>query len=282
MKRLLALLLGFAVLLAACGPIPRPFRLEEKDSASNPLLRLPDHGGVVVPPAAGLPDAQGRALADAVAEALRANDIPANTRLGNRHSLILDLYVADKPGAGVAVETHLVDADGKTLSDGTLTDARPRGGEASADWMGIAKRVATAIVQAIKPETLAQREMLPVRIATPEGAPGQGGLALAQALTFHLERAGVKVTDDKRVTALDVTGQVTQTPVPPVQGQETRRLAVVWRVANGTEELGRVDMANALPLRMIDRQWAEISFQIAAASADAIREIVERNRVAPK
>jgi hypothetical protein len=33
---------------------------------------------------------------------------------------------------------------------------------------------------------------------------------------------------------------------------------------------------------MIERQWAEISFQIAAASAEAIREIVERNRVAPK
>jgi len=103
-----------------------------------------------------------------------------------------------------------------------------------------------------------------------------------QALAYHLDRAGVKVTEDKRVAALDVSGQVTQTPVPPVQGQETRRLAVVWRVANGADELGRVDMANALPLRMIDHQWAEISFQIAAASADAIREIVERNRVAPK
>ncbi len=282
MKRVLALLLGFAVLLAACGPIPRPFRQDEKDATSNPLLRLPDQGGIVVPPAAGLPDAQGRALADAVAEALRANDIPANTRLGNRQSLILDLFVADRPGAGVSVETHLVDADGKLLTDDTLTDARPRGGDAPADWMGIAKRVATAIVQAIKPETLTQRELLPVRIATPEGAPGQGGLALAQALAYHLDRAGVKVTDDKRIAALDVTGQVTQTPVAPVQGQETRRLAVVWRVANGADELGRVDMANPLPLRMIERQWAEISFQIAAASAEAIREIVERNRVAPK
>jgi hypothetical protein len=281
-KRVLALMLGFAVLLAACGPIPRPFRLDEKDATSNPLLRLPDHGGIVVPPAGGLPDAQARALADAVAEALRANDIPANTRLGNRQSLILDLFVADKPGASVAVETHLVDPDGKVLSDGTLSDARPRGGEEPADWMGIAKRVASAIVQAIKPESLAQRELLPVRIAVPEGAPGQGGLALLQALAYHLGRAGVKVTEDKRVAALDVSGEVTQTPVQPVQGQETRRLAVVWRVANGDAELGRVDMANALPLRMIERQWAEISFQIAAASAEAIREIVERNRVAPK
>ena len=49
-------------------------------------------------------------------------------------------------------------------------------------------------------------------------------------------------------------------------------------MANKAEELGRVDMSNALPLRMIERQWAEISFQIAAASAEALREIVERNR----
>jgi len=219
MTRILALLLGVVLLLGACGPIPRPFQPEEKDPAANPLLRLPDHGGIVVPPAAGLPDAQARALSDAVAEALRANDIPANTRLGNRQSLILDLIVAERPGGGVAIETQLVDPGGALLSDESVTDARPRGGESPADWMGIAKRIAGAIVQAIKPETLAARELLPLRIAAPEGAPGQGGLALMQALIFHLNRAGVKTTDDTRVAALDVTGAVTQAPAPAIQGQ---------------------------------------------------------------
>jgi hypothetical protein len=105
-----------------------------------------------------------------------------------------------------------------------------------------------------------------------------------RALAFHLERAGVKLTDDPRAPALGVTGSVAIGPAPAIQGAEARRVNVSWRVADPDgDELGRIDMGNAVPLRAVDRQWAELSFEIAAASAAAIRELVERFRaVAPK
>lgn len=271
-----------ALALAACGPIPRPFQPEEKDAIANPLLRLPDHGGVVVPPVAGLPEGEGRALAEAVAEALRGHDIPANTRSGNRYSLILDLRASPEPGGRVGVDAQLVDSQGATLNEGRHVDVTPRAREIPAEWAGLAKRVAEAIATAIKPETLAQRDKLPVRLAKPEGAPGDGGLALLRALAFHLERMGVRLTDDPRAPALGVTGNVAIGPAPAIQGAEARRVSVVWRVADPDGgELGRIDMANAVPLRAVDRQWAELSFEIAAASAEAIRELVDRFRAAP-
>lgn len=280
MIRALFLLLGFA--LAACGPIPRPFQPEEKDAIANPLLRLPDHGGVVVPPVAGLPEDESRALAEAVAEALRGFDIPANTRMGNRYSLILDLRAAPEPGGRVGLEAQLVDPQGTTLSEGRHVDVAPRGRDVPAEWAGLAKRVAETIAAAIKPETLAQRDKLPVRLAMPEGAPGDGGLALLRALAFHLERMGVRLTDDPRAPALGVSGLVAVGPAPAIQGAEARRVSVVWRVADPDGgELGRIDMANAVPVRAVDRQWAELSFEIAAASAEAIRELVERFRAPP-
>lgn len=277
-----ALLLLVCLALASCGPIPRPFQPEEKGGLVNPLLRLPDHGGVVVPPVAGMPESEGRALAEAVAEALRGHDIPANTRSGNRYSLILDLRASPEPGGRVGVDVQLVDAQGATLKEGRYVDVGPRDREAQAEWSGMAKRVAAAILDAIKPETLAQRDKLPVRLTIPEGAPGQGGLALMRALAFHLERMGVKLTDDANAPALGVTGNVVMAPAPAIQGNEARRLSVIWRVADPDgDELGRIDLGNAVPLRAIERQWAELSFDIAAASADAIRELVERFRAAP-
>lgn len=276
-------LFAFAWLaLAACGPVPRPFQPEDKAPLANPLLRLADHGGVVVPPVAGLPDGDGRALAEAVAEALRGHDIPANTRIGNRYSLILDLRASPEPGGRVGVDAQLVDPQGATLQEGRHIDVVPRAPAAPAEWAGLAKRVAEAIALAIKPETLAQRDKLPVRLAMPAGAPGDGGLALLRALAFHLERMGVKLTDDPRTPALGVTGNVAIAAAPAIQGNEARRVSVVWRVADPDgDELGRIDMGNAVPLRAIDRQWAELSFEIAAASAEAIRELVERFRATP-
>lgn len=279
MIRALALLLTLA--LGACGPIPRPFQPEDKGAAANPLLRLPDRGGVVVPPVAGLPEAAGRAFAEAVAEALRAHDIPANTRVGNRDSLILDLRAAAEPGGRVGVESNLVDPQGAALVEGRHVDVVPRAPDVPAEWAGLAKQVAEAIANAIKPDALAQRDRLPVRIAAPQGAPGDGGLALMRALAFHLERAGVKLTDDPRAPALAVEGEVAIGPAPAIQGAEARRVAVRWRVTDPEgEELGRIDLANAVPARAVDRQWAELSFEIAAATAEAVRELVERFRAA--
>ncbi len=274
----LTLALFVALALAACGPLPRPFQPDDKTAEDNPLLLLPDFGGVVVPPAAGLPDAAARALAEAVAEALRDADVPANVRAGNPSSLILDLQ-ADAAGGRARVAANLVDPKGVSLAE-RRAEGVVRGDAAdAAAWRPVAQAVAAAIVGAIKPETVAARALPAVRIAPIKGAPGDGARALERSLAFHLEKAGLRIADTPVPDMIAVAGTVTIADA----GADTRRLRIVWLVNDAAgAELGRVDMQNPVPVRVLERQWAELAYEIAGASADGIRDIAERVRVRTK
>ncbi len=275
MLRLAAALL--ALICVACGPVPRPFAPDDKLEAPNPLLRLTDHGGVVVAPAAGLPLSQGRAVAEAVAQALREADIPANARIGNPFSLVLDLQVLPAAG-GLALAANLVDQDGVSLFDGESRGAFPPNPEQPAGWSILAQPLARAIVLAMKPETAIARRLPAVLVGKVTGAPANDANALARSLAFQLGRAGLRVVDAPGADTITVEGEVTIAEL----GTETRRVAIVWRVTdkNGSE-LGRVDMQNHVPRVSIERQWAELSFEIATASAEGILDIAERARFGP-
>ena len=275
MLRLAAALL--ALLCVACGPVPRPFAPDDKLETPNPLLRLTDHGGVVVAPAAGLPLAQGRAVAEAVAQALREADIPANTRIGNPYSLVLDLQALPAPG-GLALAATLVDQEGTNLFDGESRGALPPNPEQAAGWIGLAQPLARAIVLAMKPETAIARRLPAVLVGKVTGAPANDANALARSLAFQLGRAGLRVVDAPGADTITVEGEVTIAEL----GSETRRLAIAWRVTdkNGVE-LGRVDMQNHVPRVSIERQWSEMSFEIATAAAEGILDIAERARLGP-
>ncbi len=272
----LAALLALA--LAACGPLPRPFQPDEKTPDDNPLLLLPDFGGVVVPPAFGLPDEPARAFAEAVAEALRRADVPANVKAGNPSSLILDLQVEVAAGRARAAAS-LVDPKGVALAE-RRSEAVVRGDPADpATWRTLADPLAGAIVGAIKPEAAAARALPAVRIAGVTGAPGDGARALERSLAFHLEKAGLRIADVPGPEVIAVAGTVAIADA----GADTRRLRVTWQVSDAKgADLGRVDMQNPVPVRVLERQWAELAYEIAGASADGIRDIAERFRVRTK
>lgn len=267
-----------ALALAACGPLPRPFQPDDKELAENPLLRLTDFGGIIVPPAFGLADAPSRALAEAVAKALRDLDVPANVKAGNPQSLILDLQ-AEMQAGRVQVMANLVDAKGTSLVDPRAEAGFPASPDRPEAWDTVARPIAQAIVNAIKPEAALARALPAIHVESVAGAPGDGGLALVRSLAFHLERAGLRIVDAAGPDVIAVVGTVTIANAGP----ETRRVSVNWRVRDaGGAELGRVDMQNPVPVQILDRQWAELAFEIAGASADGIRDIAERSRIRPR
>ncbi len=269
------LALAGALALATCGPLPRPFQPDEKPLDENPLLRMADFGGVIVPPAFGLPEGPSRALAEAVAKSLREFDVPANVRAGNPRSLILDLQVEAAAGR-VRVAANLVDPQGTALAEPQAEGVAPATPDAVEAWAAIARPIAQAIVNAIKPAAAAARTMQAIHVVSVEGAPGDGGRALSRSLAFHLERAGLRIVDVSGPDVIDVVGTVAIANA----GTDTRRVSVNWRVRDSAGvELGRVDMQNPVPVQVLDRQWAELAFEIAGASADGIRGIAERFRV---
>src|SRR3546814_19674543 len=70
------LLLALILAVTACVPLPRPFKPESKNP-DNPLLQLPDSGGVVVAPLQDAPPAAGP-FAALLAESLLRVGIPAS------------------------------------------------------------------------------------------------------------------------------------------------------------------------------------------------------------
>jgi uncharacterized protein GlcG (DUF336 family) len=277
-RLIVALCAALALALAACGPLPRPFQPDDKELEDNPLLRLPDFGGVIVPPAFGLDDAPSRALAEAVAKSLRDLDVPANVKAGNPHSLILDLQ-ADAQAGRVRVAANLVDPKGASLAEPRSEGVLPARPDEAESWAAVARPIAQAIVNAIKPEAMLARALPAIHVESVAGAPGDGGRALARSLAFHLERAGLRIVDAAGPDVIAVVGTVTIGNV----GADTRRVSVNWRVRDASgAELGRVDMQNPVPTQILDRQWAELAYEIAGASADGIRDIAERSRIRPR
>src|SRR3546814_1454773 len=82
------LLLALILAVTACVPLPRPFKPESKNP-DNPLLQLPDSGGVVVAPLQDAPPAAGP-FAELLAESLLRVGIPASTTADVEKAFLLE------------------------------------------------------------------------------------------------------------------------------------------------------------------------------------------------
>jgi hypothetical protein len=276
-KNLLALLVGLLV-LAACGSLPRPFAPDDKKEG-NPLLMLADRGGVVVRAVEGLNPDDATLLSAKTIEALQKQNVPAMTGRGNATSYVLDGVLRPAPDGSASVVFQLVDPSGVIITNYIATLPARAG---AAGLSRVAQETAMAMAEHLQPNpatsaptTIALRRVV---IGDVTGAPGgeNGSRALTRALSYALQRVKVPVADKADSDTLAVNGSVKVTP----RSGQVRNVAFRWTV-NNTEgtELGKVDMANDVPVEYLDRGWAELANAVAEAAADGIADIVERNSV---
>jgi hypothetical protein len=265
-------------LLAACGNLPRPFAPDDKKEG-NPLLMLADRGGVVVRPIDGLPPDDAALLASKTIDALQKQNVPAMTGRGNATSYVLDGVLRPAPDGSASLVFQLVDPRGVIITNYIAT-LPPRAG--AAGLTRVAQETAAAMAEHLQPNPAngAPTQIPRRRVVIGEitGAPGgdSGSRALARALSYALERVKVPIADKADGETLAVTGSVKVTPKPGT----VRNVAFRWTVLNaeGTE-MGKVDMANDVPVEYLDRGWADLANAVAEAAADGIADIVERNSV---
>jgi hypothetical protein len=255
MRRLLILL----VLLAGCQPLPHPFA-DAKD-APHPALRPPDVAGVVVEPIAGAPQAAD----DALAAALRDNDVPAETGGGNRGSYRLQSK-ADTGAQGLTLGWTLLSPKGATVGQGTETAA-------GADWAALAKAAApkiAALVAGDAPEADADVPTA-VQVRGIEGAPGDGGTSLARAIGAALGHAGLAVGEHEARFQLSCKVAV----APPEGGQQL--VTVRWILARPAgKEVGEVNQQNKVPAGSLDGAWGDVAYAVADAAAPGIAQLIEK------
>jgi hypothetical protein len=258
--------------LAACQPIPHPF----DDARALPppsSLTPPDSVGILVLPPKGAAAPFAGKLAEALAKALRDEDVPASTDAENRGSYRLETAQDATSGPGrTSVHWTLVSAKGTVVGSGSA-DAVDTADDAIA--LSLAKKAAPAVADLVMgdaPIPTANVAVL-VALAGVSGAPGDGGTALARAISVALGRAGVTLGAQGAHARFALNCQVDV--VPAAGGKQLVTIHWVLAIAGG-KELGRVNQQNTVPAGSLEHAWGEVAYDVAGAAAPSIAGLLER------
>jgi hypothetical protein len=270
-------------LLAACQPLPHPFRDDRPPAA---LLRIRDSAGVSIQPIVGEPTAVAKKLGDALASALLKHDIPASDRTTSLASYLLYGRVAQsRPQDAEATVTalwRLYDAKGHKVGE---RDAKLAA--SAQDWQTADDKV-VAQLAGLSADGLASllEDAAPVAAAAPQldnrisvaidkiaGAPGDGATALANAVAAVLQRQDLAIVAAGGKADLYLDAEVTVSPVKA----DKQHVKILWRVhrADGAQ-IGTVGQENDVPKGLLDGAWGDLAYSVAIAADDGLMQLVTR------
>jgi hypothetical protein len=269
-----------ALALVGCGQLPRPFKPATK--GGNELLILPDRTGVAVGSVTGdLPD--GRAMADAMAEALRQENVPAAVGVGNRqaHWLLGAAEVTARSQAEVTRRFvwELYDPDGAPVTTVTREVSLPpdawRAAEALQRAAAEAAPDLAAALQGPAPETgslpgFPKATEIAIREVT--GRPRALARALTGAMAAQLRQRGLPLADRAGPGDIVLTGRVATDEITGARG---RRLQVTWTLTRSGESspLGDLTQANAVPQAQLDAP-ERLAQTIAGAAVPGVLQVL--------
>jgi hypothetical protein len=269
------------LLLAACQPLPHPFE-DSRPPPNSPLMTPPDSAGIVVLPVTGAPGTTAHDLADAMATALQDNDVPAGTSARNRGSYVLQGKATTKGQPDgkmqVTVAWEMSGPDGKLTGQQEASTVMT----ASA-WLdggaGIANLVspaAPALAKLIEsdipaPPPGSSDPLIAVHLA--KGAPGDGGQALATAMSAALRHAQVTIADFPGAVPVYVV-EVAVGITPPVSGKQKVSINWILTKADGSQ-IGEVKQENAVEAGSLDKVWGLTAYDAANAAAPGITALID-------
>jgi hypothetical protein len=272
--------------LAACqgGGLSSPV---SHANVVTPTLTPPDSAGILVLPVSGAPSPAATDIAQAMADALQQEDVPASTSASNQRSFRLSSTVttlaAGDSGDAIIISWTLNDANGRKLGG---TESNTTASEQS--WRLGGDDIARALANPAAP-TLAKLiesdAPLPQGNASPEvalgdvsGAPGDGDTALARAMGAALGRVHVELADPGGKPDYTLSGTVEVSP--PSGPNQTVKLSWALLRPDGSE-VGRVNQENAVPAGSLDRFWGDIAYAVTNAAAPGVRQLIEQAGTAP-
>lgn len=272
-----SVVLAVVLALAACQPLPRPFQPEPDDPA-NPLTAPPSGRVVVVSGIAGAPPS----LRDKVAGALRAAEIPATTVPGHRDSYVLEGTITEERPGDRVVEVVFVWRlkNGANAEVGAFQQniVLPRESWANADSgviAAIAENTAhqtASYLQPPAPKEAPPPARPPILLAGIEGAPGDGEIALTDAVRIALRRAAVPIAAGPGTGILQLKGKVVVSRLAAA----TDRVALQWSLHDpGGKEIGVISQENTVPTGRLDHPWRELALAMADGASEGILALIE-------
>lgn len=266
--------------LAACQPLPHPFE-DSGPPPNSPLMTPPDSAGIVVLPVAGAPGTTAHDLADAMATALQDNDIPAGTSARNRGSYVLQGKATTKgmPDGRmqVTIAWQMSGPDGKATgqqeaSTVMTASAWQDGGAGITNLVSPAAPALAKLIQSNAPAPVPGSDpLIAVRPAT--GAPGDGGQALATAMSAALRRAQVSLADFPGAVPNYVV-EVKVAVTPAVSGKQ--KVSIAWTLQRPDgDQIGQVKQENAVEAGSLDKVWGLTAYDAANAAAPGITALID-------
>lgn len=268
-------------LLAGCGGLPQPFRGQPGELARR-LARPPAYRlAVPAPREALLTDAEAEGYAEALAQALMAQDVPA---VGNERfplDWVVEVVAASE-GGQVVPRYRVRDADGRSLGDyaGRAVPARSwvEGGaevhrRAAAE---AAPRLALLVARADAQRRTGDERAVGVgppivRVIPVRGAPGDGNQSLTARMTERLAGRGLQVVEQAEGAQYALQGVVSVVPARP----GVQRVEIVWTVSRRDGfDLGRVLQLNEIPAGSLNGLWADVAFVVADEAAGGVRDVI--------
>lgn len=285
--RAIAGLLVLLVIATGCTQLPRPFQPVAK--GDNALLRLPDQTGVVISPVTGAVPQNGQALARAMAEALRAHNIPTSVGSGNREARWLLGHVARQDGPAsngatrpLRVTWELYDAEGTRVASIEQTHSVPpeawRAGES--DAMSTVVRPAAGEVAARIQGRTGERAGLPgypegtrIVMGNIRGQPNAAARAMARAMAERLRQRDLPVADRAQAGDVVVEGQLSLGE----SNGTNRPLELLWILRREGESgrMGDLRQANRVADARIRRGWDRLAGLITRAAVPGVLQVIE-------
>jgi len=270
------------LVVAACGPLPRPFQ-PSAEAPPSPLVMEIATSGVWIAPIDGVSAPMSQLLVDSVADGLRGKGIKvvADEPTTSRYQLRgrAELNRADPSFDNVAlIRWTLTDLDGRTLG----ADVQGVGGDRE-EWdygspriiAEVGANVPAFIAASIHKEEETLKPVQP-RVAGLwvdgiQGAPGDGNRALARAIATAVERSGIAVAFDRRHAEFVLDGRVNLGAAK----DDLQRIEIVWRVlTQDGREIGRATQKNMVATGTFDGAWGEVAVAVADAAIGGIRGVL--------
>lgn len=275
------------IVLAGCGPLPQPFRGAPSIASNNPLVDVPTAVGIAVLPIKGAPKPFNETLSAAVAEQLRALEIPAEAvayNAGLGFSLEGWAENAEQTPSGVAVDivwtlrSRAGATTGTYHQQITLSESAWREGDAPTTNR-LSEEAAAAVIAMVGGNAVPMSAPLARAAPTPdyptvsvrpvEGAPGDGREALMLAVLQSLSLNGVP-RDDINPDVV-ITCEIISKPYDA----RLQYVQIIWHaVLPDGVELGTVQLDNTIPIGALDGTWGSTAFAIADAGAPDILNLL--------
>jgi len=274
--------LAALLLVSACGALPKPF--QRADAPPDVLARAKGGNGVRIGLPEGTTEPMAKLIADAVAKALAARDIPATVGLDGRLRYALKGRVVAGGGATAAhptrIEWQLFD---KAAEPFFAFHHDVEGSAWEWEWGSpkIIQRIGADTGRLVA-EAVAPPDKTLIAVAAPSrgvwvrpisGAPGDGDKSLTRAMRFALMGAQVAVTSDRAAARHILEGEVNL----GTSKDNQQPVEIRWTVTypdGGT--VGSAVQRNVVPTGTFEGRWGETASIIAAAAVPGVKNVLDR------